>query len=167
MTYLAVLLLYSGLKYVLMTYQGWVGESAVKTGRDQLAAVASKTTRRRHTGAGQTANIIGNEIDGVGGFVGTSISEFVVNASMMVIALSYMVYVQPVIAAFTAVAILPSISVRKHLATKPELQGRTPGDVGSQAWKTKPSDFCRSDLGFKPRCARLGRSFTTGWSCIY
>ncbi|SFU21500.1 hypothetical protein SAMN05518861_12744 [Mesorhizobium sp. YR577] len=34
--YLSVLILYSGVKYVLMIYQGWVGESAVKAARDSL-----------------------------------------------------------------------------------------------------------------------------------
>lgn len=116
--YLAVLAIHSALKYVLMVYQGWVGESAIKTARDQLAAVASNRLRQPHGAGGQTANIIGNEIDAVGGFVGTSISEFVVNTSMMIVVFSYMVYVQPVIALFSAVALVPQFIVAKHLQTR-------------------------------------------------
>ena len=44
--YLAVIIVQGLLKYCLLFYQGWVGESAVKTARDQLAAVASR--RRPH-----------------------------------------------------------------------------------------------------------------------
>jgi ABC-type bacteriocin/lantibiotic exporter with double-glycine peptidase domain len=113
--YLAILLTYSGLKYLLMIYQGWVGESAVKTARDQLAVVASKRLGQPNGASGQTANIIGNEIDAVGGFVGTSISEFVVNASMMIVVLSYMIYVQPVIALSSSVVLVPQFVLARYL----------------------------------------------------
>ena len=107
--YLATVLLHSGLKYALMVYQGWVGESAVKTARDQLAAVASKRPAREHAKSGQTANVIGNEIDGVGGFVGTSISEFVVNLTLLTAVAGYMLYVQPEIALVSAIALVPQV----------------------------------------------------------
>lgn len=113
--YLAVLLLRSAMKYVLMIYQGWVGESAIKTARDQLAGVASRRLGRENGKSGQTANIIGNEIDAVGGFVGTSISEFVVNASMMVVVFSYMVYMQPVIALFSFLALIPQFVLARYM----------------------------------------------------
>jgi ABC-type bacteriocin/lantibiotic exporter with double-glycine peptidase domain len=113
--YAATLLLYSGLKYVLMVYQGWVGESAIKAARDQLAGVAAGRLAQHDGTDGQTANIIGNEIDAVGGFVGTSISEFVVNASMMIVVFSYMIYVEPVIALFSAAAIFPQLILARYL----------------------------------------------------
>lgn len=113
--YLAVLVTYSSLKYVLMVYQGWVGESAVKAARDQLAVVASKRLGQRNDAGGQTANVIGNEIDAVGGFVGTSISEFVVNASTMIAVFSYMVYMQPVIALFSGSALIPQFVLARYL----------------------------------------------------
>ena len=107
--YLATVLLHSGLKYALMVYQGWVGESAVKTARDQLAAVASKRPAREHAESGQTANVIGSEIDGVGGFVGTSISEFVVNLTLLTAVGGYMLYIQPEIALVSAIALVPQV----------------------------------------------------------
>src|SRR5436190_1950726 len=39
--YLAMVVMQGVMKYALLVYQGWVGESAVKTARDQLAIVAS------------------------------------------------------------------------------------------------------------------------------
>lgn len=113
--YLGVLLTYSSLKYVLMIYQGWVGESAIKTARDKLAVVASERLGRPNGAGGQTANVIGNEVDAVGGFVGTSISEFVVNGSMMIVVFSYMIYVQPVIALFSAIALVPQFILARYL----------------------------------------------------
>ena len=82
--YLAAILLHAGLKYAMIVYQGWVGESVVKTARDQLALVATQRSAREHARSGQTASIIGNEIDYVGGFVGTSISECVGNITRMI-----------------------------------------------------------------------------------
>lgn len=113
--YLSVLLLYYGMKYILMIYQGWVGESAIKTARDQLAGVASHRLGRANGKSGQTANIIGNEIDAVGGFVGTSISEFIVSVSMMIVVFSYMAYVQPVIALFSLMALIPQFVLARYL----------------------------------------------------
>jgi ABC-type multidrug transport system fused ATPase/permease subunit len=111
--YLSAMLLYAALKYCLMIYQGWVGESTIKTARDQLAAVAAERTGRGTSG--QTANIIGNEIDAVGGFVGTSISEFVVNVTMLVSIAAYMLYVQPVIALVSAICLIPQIGLALYM----------------------------------------------------
>lgn len=107
--YLAIVLIQGALKYALLVYQGWVGESAVKTSRDQLAVVASERPSQDETTAGQTVNVIGREIDNVGGFVGTSISEFVVNLTLLVVIAAYMLYIQPVIALGGAVFLIPQI----------------------------------------------------------
>lgn len=113
--YLSVLLAYSCLKFVLMIYQGWVGESATKAARDQLAGVASHRHGRPVEAGGQTANVIGNEIDSVGGFVGTSISEFVVNVSMTVVVFTYITYMEPVVALFSAGALVPQFIIARYL----------------------------------------------------
>jgi ABC-type bacteriocin/lantibiotic exporter with double-glycine peptidase domain len=107
--YLLAVLLHAGLKYALMVYQSWVGESTVKAARDQIARAASERSASDQARSGQTANIIGNEIDAVGGFVGTSISEFVVNATLMLVVASYMLYVQPVIALAAAISLIPQM----------------------------------------------------------
>lgn len=113
--YLAVLGAYSCLKYVLFIYQGWIAESAIKTARDQLAPVACKRARQPTEASGQTANVLGNEVDTVGGFVGTSISEFVVNTSMMMSVFAYMIYMEPVIALFSVGAVIPQFFLAKYL----------------------------------------------------
>jgi hypothetical protein len=68
--YLGIILLQGALKYTLFFYQGWVGESAVTAARDQLAARASERSSQDEAASGETVNVIGREIDSVGGFVG-------------------------------------------------------------------------------------------------
>ena len=107
--YVAVILAEGALKYALQLYQGWVGESAVKASRDQLAVVALERSSEKQSTAGQTVNVIGREIDSVGGFVGTSISEFVINLTLLVAISAYMLYIQPVIAMVSAVFLVPQV----------------------------------------------------------
>ena len=107
--YLAIVLIQAGLKYALYFYQGWVGESAVKSARDQLAAIAAERPVQDEVRSGETVSVIGREIDAVGGFVGTSISEFVVNLSLLIVVAGYMLYIEPVIALIGAVALVPQI----------------------------------------------------------
>jgi ABC-type bacteriocin/lantibiotic exporter with double-glycine peptidase domain len=113
--YLAIIVIQGALKYVLQLYQGWVGESAVKGARDQLATVAAKRPARDEATSGQTVNVIGREIDNVGGFVGTSISEFVVNSTILIAIAGYMVYIQPVIALVSAVFLLPQVLLARYM----------------------------------------------------
>ena len=113
--YVAIVLVQGALKYALLFYQGWVGESAVKAARHQLALVASKRPSRDEVTSGQTVNVIGREIDNVGGFVGTSISEFVVNLTLLVSIAGYMLYIQPVIALISAVFLVPQILFARYM----------------------------------------------------
>lgn len=113
--YLGVIVSQAALKYVLLVYQGWVGESAVKLSRDQLAEVASERSSHEHGSSGQTVNVIGREIDGVGGFVGVSISEFVVNLTFLVVILAYMLYIQPLIALISLIFLIPQIVLALYM----------------------------------------------------
>jgi len=113
--YLAIVLIQGALKYALLFYQGWVGESAVKTARDQLVIVASGRPSRKGATSGQTVNVIGREIDNVGGFVGTSISEFVVNLTLLFVVAGYMLYIQPVIALVSAVFLVPQVLLARYM----------------------------------------------------
>lgn len=112
--YLAVVLVQGALKYALFFYQGWVGESAVKSARDQLAAVASGRSGQDEATSG-TINVIGREIDSVGGFVGTSISEFVVNVALLLIFGAYILYIEPVLAMIAAVSLVPQVFLALYM----------------------------------------------------
>lgn len=135
--YLAVILLHASLKYVLTLYQCWVGESVVKTARDRLAQVVVERSARENARSGQTASIIGSEIDDVGVFVGTSISECVVNITMLISVTSYMIYMQPVIALVAGISLLPQVLIalfmQKDLNTLVERQVSLVRKLGNQA----------------------------------
>jgi ABC-type bacteriocin/lantibiotic exporter with double-glycine peptidase domain len=111
--YLAIVLIHGALKYALYFYQGWVGESAVKTARDHLAAIA--TGRPVEASSGEMVNVIGREIDNVGGFVGTSISEFVVNLTLLTVVAAYMLYIEPLIALIAAVSLIPQVFIALYM----------------------------------------------------
>lgn len=113
--YLAIVLLQTALKYALLLYQGWVSESVVKTSRDQLTIVASERAAPDENTSGQTVNVIGREIDGVGGFVGVGISEFVVNLTFLFVILGYMLYIQPLIALIGMVFLLPQVFLALYM----------------------------------------------------
>ena len=115
LAYGAAILLQSGLKYVLQIYQGWVGESAVKASRDQLAKVAARQKAHDEASTGQIVNVIGREIDSVGGFVGTSISEFIINLTLLLAVLSYMLAIQPVIALASAIFLIPQVFLALYM----------------------------------------------------
>ena len=59
--------------------------------------------------------MIGREIDAVGGFVGTSISEFVINLTLLVAISAYMLYIQPVIALVSAVFLAPQVMLALYM----------------------------------------------------
>jgi ABC-type bacteriocin/lantibiotic exporter with double-glycine peptidase domain len=113
--YVVVILTEGALKYALQFYQGWVGESAVKASRDQLAGVAAERSAEEQSTGGQTVNVIGREIDSVGGFVGTSISEFVINLTLLVAIVAYMLYIQPVIALVSAAFLIPQVLLALYM----------------------------------------------------
>jgi len=116
--YLAVVLFQAALKYALMAYQSWVSESAIKAARDHLTTIAARREPDEESSGGDTVNVISREIDSVGGFVGTSISQFVVNVSFLIFTASYMVYTQPLIAAVSAVFLIPQLVVAPLLQTR-------------------------------------------------
>lgn len=116
--YLAAILFQAALKYALMAYQSWVSESAIKISRDHLTTLAADRGANGEATSGETVNVISREIDSVGGFVGTSISEFVVNLSFLIFTASYMLYIQPLVALISAIFLIPQIIIAPLLQTR-------------------------------------------------
>jgi ABC-type bacteriocin/lantibiotic exporter with double-glycine peptidase domain len=118
-TYGGVIVTQIGAKYVLMVLQSWLGESAVKHARDDLIDLLSAAEPAdKREAAGVKVTIIGTEVDKVGSFIGESISQACMNAALLCITAGYMAIVQPMIALFSLVFLLP-----QALLT-PLLQGR-------------------------------------------
>ena len=121
--FLGVILVRRLLKFLLGIYQGWLSESAVRFCREVLAELALKRGQASGErdadassesaksddmendnpandppGEGQSVSVIRSEIDQVGQFVGTGISDPVAEIFKIIFALGYMIYVEPVVA---------------------------------------------------------------------
>ncbi|MGF1501276.1 MAG: ABC transporter transmembrane domain-containing protein [Paracoccaceae bacterium] len=110
--YGAALVLQRLLKFGLGLYQSWLSESAILYTRTHLLELycrrADPTDR---SDAGQAVSIIGNEVDRLGGFVGEGISDACVNTAMLVGVMAYMVMVEPRVAAFSLVFLIPQAAL--------------------------------------------------------
>ena len=98
--YLAVVLLQGGLKYLLRFYRGVVSERAIRRLRRKLQAAAphADPADDDDAGRGETVSIVTAEVERVGGFIGESLSEPVLQIGIFVSILGYMLVVEPLIA---------------------------------------------------------------------
>ena len=99
----ACIVLTEGLVKLLMNiYRGWIGEKVVRVLR--LSASALVDSMPGHSARagiqGVEISLILPEPEPVGGFVGSGVSEFVLQAGTLLSAFAYMFYVQPVLALF-------------------------------------------------------------------
>jgi ABC-type bacteriocin/lantibiotic exporter with double-glycine peptidase domain len=115
--YGAVVLLSSALKYVLSVYQAWLGESAIKASREELAVAAEHRSRVAALG-GQVVHVIGAETEPLGGFVGESISQALANATLLAVTVGYMIVIEPLIALCSCLLLAPQVLVAPYLQAK-------------------------------------------------
>jgi len=107
--YGAIIVTQIGAKYLLMVFQSWLGESAVKHARDDLIGILSAATEHQQSSeaAGVKVTVIGTEVDRVGSFIGETISQACMNITLLCITAIYMVFVQPMIALFSLIFLIP------------------------------------------------------------
>ncbi|MEM8749934.1 MAG: ABC transporter ATP-binding protein [Pseudomonadota bacterium] len=113
---LGVILARSGLKYLLGIYQNWIAQSSIHSERHLLAkafAGDSKTgeSDSGQDNGGQAVSVINNEIEHVGRFVGTGISDLVADGSKLIFAIGYMLWVEPLVALVGAAFLLPQVII--------------------------------------------------------
>lgn len=125
--YLALVLSEGGIKLILNVYRGWISEVSVRWLRMAVIDAREHNQDQRTTLAeGVEMSIVLAEADPVGGFVGTSISEPILQAGVLLAVGSYMIYLQPflalaVIAVFVPQAILVPIlqgKINQRVKTK-------------------------------------------------
>lgn len=111
--YLALLLIQAGLKFALRIYQGWLSESAVRYSRQHLAQMHERHGENTSDtdGRGRAVSVIATEVDKLGGFVGEGLSQPVINLGMLVAIIGYMLVVEPLVAAFSLLILLPQVLV--------------------------------------------------------
>jgi len=113
--YVAAVLLQGGLKFVLNIYRGAVSEAANRRLRLQLSPETTKKTESgKKTEGGETArqegvdiSIIVSEVEAVGGFIGASISDAILNGGLLLAVFGYMLVLQPWMALVAVVLFFP------------------------------------------------------------
>ena len=106
--YVATVLAQGGLKFLLNVYRGAVSEAANRRLRLQLSP--SAINGEDHSDArkeGIDISIIVSEVEAVGGFVGSSVSDAVLNGGLLIAVFGYMVALQPWMAAVAALLFCP------------------------------------------------------------
>jgi len=109
--YLAIVVTEGLVKLALNVYRNWIGEAAVRSLR--LAVFA--TVRRKETPVFSSAaegiqlSIVLDEADPIGGFVGESLSEPVLQAGVLLSVTGYLLYLQPLMALVVIFVFFPQI----------------------------------------------------------
>jgi len=107
--YLGVALLQGGIKLVLNIYRNWVGERVSRDLRHRVRRLVSSPAPAASgsTAQGIQASMIVSEVDPVGGFIGSSISEPLLQGGVLLTVLAYMVHVDTIMAGLVFALFLP------------------------------------------------------------
>jgi ABC-type bacteriocin/lantibiotic exporter with double-glycine peptidase domain len=100
LVYLLVVLVQGGLKYALNMYRGAVSEAANQRLRLEVnpAAKADVAEKSGSQDEGIAISIIVSEVEAVGGFIGSSFSEPILNGGILLSIFGYMLFTQPLLA---------------------------------------------------------------------
>ncbi len=108
--YVAIALFGGAAKLALNIYRSWVGERAVQRLRASILDDLSDLARERHpTREGIKVALIVDEVDPIGGFVGTCFSEPVLQGGILVSVLAYMIHLNPLLALATMLVLSPQL----------------------------------------------------------
>jgi ABC-type bacteriocin/lantibiotic exporter with double-glycine peptidase domain len=93
--YAGTVLVQGGTKLVLNVYRGWVGERATRDLRRRVHALVSSHSAASSTpeAEGVQASMIVAEVESIGGFVGGSVSEPLLQGGILCSVLAYMIHV--------------------------------------------------------------------------
>jgi len=109
--YVGVALVHGGLKLVLNIYRGSVSEAANQRLRMQIDPTATADTATQN-GAGEKGvkvSIVVSEVEAVGGFVGSSFCDPLLNAGILLSVFGYMLYMQPWMALVALLIFCPQL----------------------------------------------------------
>ena len=108
--YLIVALVQGGLKLVLNVYRGSVIETVSKKLRlDPNLMGVARSGETSGEDQGIAISIVASEVDAVGGFIGTSFSEPVLNGGILLSVFAYMVVMQPWMALLALSLFVPQV----------------------------------------------------------
>lgn len=111
--YAAMALTHGLIKLGLNVYRSWIGEGATRDLRRRAHALcgAPVGTEVLPEESGVQVSVVVAEVEPIGGFVGSSISEPLLQAGILVTVVGYMLFLEPLIGAVTLAIFLPHIFV--------------------------------------------------------
>jgi ABC-type bacteriocin/lantibiotic exporter with double-glycine peptidase domain len=109
--YAGTVLLQGGIKLVANVYRSWVGEAATRDLRRRVHQLVSSTAASSSTpeAEGVQASMIVAEVEPVGGFVGGSVAEPVLQAGILCSVIAYMIHVDLRITAVAFAFFVPQL----------------------------------------------------------
>ncbi|MBV9375073.1 MAG: ABC transporter ATP-binding protein [Alphaproteobacteria bacterium] len=128
--YASAVLIQGATKLGLNVYRGWVGENATRDLRRHVIGY-SRTAQAVASGAearGIGAAMIVAEVEPIGGFVGSSLSEPLLQGGIMLSVLAYIVHLDRWMAAAALALLLP------QLVFVPLMQGAINRRAGARVW---------------------------------
>src|SRR6516165_176485 len=107
--YAGVVLLQGGTKLALNVYRGWVGERAIRDLRRRIHSVieAPPTSSPGMEAQGIAVSMIVAEVEPIGGFVGESVSEPLLQAGILLSVFAYLIHLDPWMALGAFVLFIP------------------------------------------------------------
>jgi len=111
LAYAAVALAEGGLKLGMNVYRAWVSEKAVRQLRQSVSALTGTAIAPydRARAEGTEISMILSEAEPIGGFVGTSISEPLLQGGILLTVFGYLVYLEPRIALLSMLVFSPQL----------------------------------------------------------
>ena len=109
--YAGVVVVQGGTKLALNIYRGWVGERAKRDLRRRVHSVieAPAATSPAAEAQGITISMIVAEVEPIGGFVGESISEPLLQAGIMCSVFAYLIHIDPWMALAAFALLVPQL----------------------------------------------------------
>jgi len=108
--YALSLVLYQITKLIFRIYQGWVAESTIKNTRKGLIELHSNN-EKNNDNEGEAVSVISTEVESIGTYVGEHISDASSNIMMLIGVTGYMFLVEPKIAIFALLFLIPQIAL--------------------------------------------------------
>ncbi|MGL4967687.1 MAG: ABC transporter transmembrane domain-containing protein [Inquilinus sp.] len=108
--YVAAVVTQGGIKLVLNVYRGAVSEAANRRLRLQMSPASADSSADDAPEAGKAGveiSIIVSEVEAVGGFIGASISDAVLNGGLLIAVFGYMLVLQPWMALVAVLLFFP------------------------------------------------------------
>ena len=135
--YAAVALGEQALKLVVNLYRAWLSERSVRALRRRIHAMKARASSGRSTpgATGIEISMILDEAVPIGGFVGISVSEPLLQGGIMVSVIGYMVYLETYMALLSLLFLIPQLVfvplMQRAINRRAEARIRTLRDVSS------------------------------------